>query len=120
MKAARAHFALLLGLAPALATPPVAAQVVAAPEMVACVSPDSLWNILDAKDVNDVEALRQLQRECRVLRNATYSLVATHNGTAKILVFRKAGDWESAETLYTLDEMLGSDRGDKLALKPLS
>jgi hypothetical protein len=122
MKTACAHLASFLGLVLALIALPAFAQTVVPPGMVACTSPSSLESFLDASDVKDAEAMRQLlRRECRVLRNLTYSLVATHNGTAKILVFKRAGDWESAETLYTLDEMLGTDRSEALDIpKPLS
>jgi hypothetical protein len=78
---------------------------------VACISQGSLWSFLDARDVNDTDRMRQLLNgKCRLLENASYSLVASRNGTARILVFKRPGDWESAVTLYTLDEMLRPGR----------
>jgi hypothetical protein len=82
---------------------------------IACVSEGRLWSFLDARDGNDAAAMRQLLKgECRTLGSATYSLVTSRNGTAQILVFKKPGDWESAETMYTLDEMLGPDHNGSL------
>jgi hypothetical protein len=83
---------------------------------VGCVSEKGLWQFLDARDASDPAAVRQLFKgECRALNAIEYSVVEDRNGTVKILVFKKPGDWESAETLYTLDEMLDS----KIA-RPLS
>ncbi|HEX3499831.1 MAG TPA: hypothetical protein VHT04_10960 [Stellaceae bacterium] len=74
-----------------------------------------MWSFLDARDGNDADTMRRLlQGECRTLGSATYSFVTSRNGTARILVFKKPGDWESAETMYTLDEMLGPDRNGSL------
>jgi hypothetical protein len=122
MRTARVHLALFMGFALALTAPSAGAQNVVPAGMVACTSPGSLESFLDASDGNDAEAMRQLlRRECRVLRNLTYSLVAVHNGTARILVFKRVGDWESAETLYTLDEMLGTDHSEMIdSPQPLS
>jgi len=110
MNGTRVLFALGAALALAPMSPRAEAQL--APDApVACVSEGKLWSFLDARDGNDADKLRRLlQGDCRVLENATYSFVTSRNGTAKILVFRKPGDWESAETMYTLDEMLGPDR----------
>jgi hypothetical protein len=97
-------------LALALLSLPAGAQVTPKTP-VACVSQGSLWLFLDARDANDAEKMRQLLNgKCRVLENAPYALVASRNGTARILLFKRPGDWESAVTLYTLDEMLGPDR----------
>jgi len=101
-----------LGVARALALMSPRAEAQPAPDAsVACVSEGKLWSFLDARDGKDADKLRLLlQGDCRALGNATYSFVTSRNGTAQILVFRKPGDWESAETMYTLDEMLGPDR----------
>ena len=110
MEGMRALSALGAMLALGLLSPRADAQVV--PDAaVACVSEGQLWSFLDARDGNDSDKMRRLlQGDCRALGNVTYSFVTSRNGTAKILVFRKPGDWESAETMYTLDEMLGPDR----------
>jgi len=110
MNRTRVLFALGATLALALLSPRVEAQT--APDAaIACVSEGELWAFLDARDGKDTGKIRRLlQGGCRVLGNATYSFVTSRNGTAKILVFKRPGDWESAETMYTLDEMLGSDR----------
>ena len=114
MDRTRATFALVAMVTLALFSPPVAAQI--APDAtVACLSEGRLWSFLDARDANDADKMRQLLKgDCRLLGSAHYSLVTSRNGTAKILVFRKPGDWESAETMYTLDEMLGPDRDGSL------
>jgi hypothetical protein len=93
----------------------------AAPQTrVACISQSSLWSFLDARDVNDTDKMRRLLNgKCRVLEDAPYALVASRNGTARILVFKRPGDWESAVTLYTLDEMLGPDRVGELEMPSL-
>jgi len=110
MDGMRALFALGAIFALGLLSPQADAQT--APDAaVACVSEGQLWSFLDARDGSDSDKMRRLlQGDCRRLGNATYSFVTSRNGTAKILVFRKPGDWESAETMYTLDEMLGPDR----------
>lgn len=110
MGRARARFALIPLLALVLLSSPAGAQVTAKTP-IACVSQGSLWSFLDARDVNDADKMRQLLNgKCRALGDASYFLVASRNGTAKILVFKRPGDWESTETLFTLDEMLGPDR----------
>jgi hypothetical protein len=74
---------------------------------VACLSPGALWGYLDARDNNDRLALAALFKgECRRLDGRSYQLMDDRNGTAEILVFRQAGHWETAETFYTLAEML--------------
>lgn len=74
---------------------------------VACVSTQSLWAFLDARESDAQEAKHQLDEgACRMLSGASYSLVEARNGVSKILVFRSPGAWESARTFYTLDEML--------------
>jgi hypothetical protein len=114
----RTRVVLALGatLALGLAAPLADAQT--APDAaVACVSEGQLWSFLDARDGNDAGKMRRLlQGDCRSLGNATYSFVTSRNGTAKILVFKKPGDWESAETMYTLDEMLGPDRDGSMGV----
>ena len=111
MDRARARFAALIPML-ALAFLPQQAGAQLIPQTpVACVSQGSLWSFLDARDVNDTDRMRQLLNgKCRLLENASYSLVASRNGTARILVFKRPGDWESAVTLYTLDEMLRPGR----------
>jgi hypothetical protein len=103
---------LALGAIVALALMSPRADAQTAPDApVACASEGKLWSFLDARDGDDADRMRRLlQGDCRVLGNATYSFVTSRNGTAQILVFKKPGDWESAETMYTLDEMLGPDR----------
>ena len=82
---------------------------------VGCISEKGLWRFLDARDADDSAAVRQLlMGECRALGAREYSVVEDRNGTMKILVFKKSGDWESAVTLYTLEEMLGAN------MRPLS
>lgn len=107
---------LALGAFLALALVSLRVDAQTAPDSaIACVSEGKLWSFLDARDDKDGDAMRQLLKgECRVLGSATYSFVTSRNGTAKILVFKKPGDWESAETMYTLDEMLGPDRNGSL------
>ena len=111
MDRARALLAALIPLL-ALALLPSSAGAQATPHTpIGCISQGSLWSFLDARDVNDTDKMRQLLGgKCRVLENAPYSLVASRNGTARILVFKRPGDWESAVTLYTLDEMLRPGR----------
>jgi hypothetical protein len=114
MDRTRAVFALGAILALGLLSPRVEAQT-ASDAAIACVSEGKLWSFLDARDGNDANTIRQfLKGECRALGSATYSYVTSRNGTAQILVFKKPGDWESAETMYTLDEMLGPDRNGSL------
>jgi hypothetical protein len=114
MDGTRAAFALVALLALSLVSSRVDAQT--APDAaVACISAGSLFSFLDARDGNDADKMRQLLKgDCRALGNATYALVTDRNGTAKILVFKKPGDWESAVTLYTLDEMLAPSRDRSL------
>jgi hypothetical protein len=121
MDGTRAAFALVAMLALGLVSSRVDAQI-APDSTVACISEGRLWSFLDARDGNDADKMRQLLKgECRALGSATYSLVTSRNGTAKILVFKKPGDWESAATMYTLDEMLGPNRADSLGNpRPLS
>jgi hypothetical protein len=110
MNRTRVLFALGATVALALLAPRVEAQT-AADAPIACVSEGELWSFLDARDGKDADKMRRLlQGDCRILGNETYSFVTSRNGTAKILVFKRPGDWESAETMYTLDEMLGPDR----------
>lgn len=82
-------------------------EAIAPKGTVACVSAQSLWDFLDARENDAKEAKRRLDEgSCRMLSGASYSLVETRNGVAKILVLRSPGAWESAQTFYTLDEML--------------
>jgi hypothetical protein len=109
MKIVSACLALASVLAMALCPPFALAETIGSTGAIACISQKGLWRFLDARDLNDSEAVRQLLKgECRALNAVEYSVVADHNGTVKILVFKKPGDWETAETLYTLDEMLDS------------
>jgi hypothetical protein len=99
-----------LALAPCLLAAPAFGQVgmaTASAGTVGCVSKETMWAYADATEANDREALRELDRgSCRMLGGASYSLVEVHNGTAKILVFKAPGAWESAQVLFTLEEML--------------
>jgi hypothetical protein len=112
MKIVSACLALASMLAMTLSLPPARAETTNSTAAIACISEKALWQFLDARDDNDSDAMRQLLRgQCRVLNAVEYSVVAERNGTVTILVFKKPGDWESAETLYTLDEMLGFNGG---------
>src|SRR5471030_340885 len=114
MCGARATFASVAMLALGLFSSSVDAQI-APDSAIACISPGRLFSFLDARDGNDADKMRQLLKgDCRALGSATYSLVTNRNGTAKILVFRRPGDWESAVPMYTLDEMLGPNRDGSL------
>jgi hypothetical protein len=116
MKIVSACLALVLVLATAVRPPPALAETIGSTGAIACISEKGLWRFLDARDVNDSEAVRQLLNgECRALNAVEYSVVADHNGTVKILVFKKPGDWESTETLYTLDEMLNANNARPLS-----
>lgn len=110
MKIVSARLALASVLATILCPPLAVAETTKSTAAIACVSEKALWQFLDARDAGDSEAVRQLLKgECRALNAVEYSVVAERNGTVKILVFKKPGDWESTETLYTLDEMLRSN-----------
>src|SRR5260221_14732841 len=105
MKIVSACLALASMLAMTLSLPPARAETVDSTAAIACISEKALWQFLDARDANDSESAQQLLKgECRALDAVEYSVVAERNGTVKILAFKKPGDWESAETLYTLDE----------------
>jgi hypothetical protein len=114
MDGTRAAFALVATLALSLVSSRVDAQM-APDSAVACLSAGSLFSFLDARDGNDTDKMRQLLKgDCRALGSATYALVTNRNGTARILVFKIPGDWESAVTMYTLDEMLGPNHAGSL------
>jgi hypothetical protein len=99
-----AAFALVVTV---LALQPAAAQDIAPAGAVACITSHHLWNYADAVDRHDREHQRKLMDgECRNVEGKPYALLEEHNGTAKILLFRKPDDWETAEVFYTLDEML--------------
>jgi hypothetical protein len=103
----RIALSLLLLLSTALPALAQDREAVAPKGAVACVSAERLWAFLDARESDEEEAQRQLDEgACRTLSGASYSLVEARNGVSKILVFRSSGAWESARTLYTLDEML--------------
>lgn len=109
MHGAMSRIALSLLLLLSAAAPALAQnrEATAPAGTVACVSTQSLWAFLDARESDANEAKHQLEEgACRMLSGASYSLVETRNGVAKILVFRSPGAWESARTFYTLDEML--------------
>jgi hypothetical protein len=99
-----------LALAPLLVAAPAFGQrsiATAAAGAVGCISEETMLAYADAQEANDREALRELDHgSCRMLGGAPYSLVEIHNGTAKILVFKAPGVWESAQALFTLEEML--------------
>jgi hypothetical protein len=114
MDGTRVAFALIAMLALGLASSRVAAQM-APDSAVACISEGRLFSFLDARDGNDAGKMKQLLKgDCRALGSATYALVTNRNGTAKILVFKRPGDWESAVTMYTLDELLRSHHDSSL------
>jgi hypothetical protein len=116
MKIISTCLALVSVLALALCPSPTLAETIRSTQAIACISEKGLWRFLDARDINDSEAVRQLLNgECRVLNAVEYAVVADHNGTVKILVFKRPGDWESTETLYTLDEMLNSSNARRLS-----
>jgi hypothetical protein len=86
------------------------AQDIAPEGAVACVSRQKLADYVDARDGNDREQLAELFKgDCRALEGAQYSIIEDRNGSMKILVFRKPGDWESAQAYFTLDELLQID-----------
>jgi hypothetical protein len=116
MKIVSVCLALASVLAMTLCAAITRAETVDATAAIACISEKALWQFLDARDANDSEGARQLLKgECRALDAVEYSVVAERNGTVKILAFKKPGDWESAETLYTLDEMLNSSNARPLS-----
>ena len=97
---------LIVAVAPARAND-AAPRYTAPSGTVGCVSPVSVLHYSDAVENGDGRiAQRLLNGPCRAIDGAPYELLDDHNGTVKILVFRKPGDWETAEILYTLVEML--------------
>jgi hypothetical protein len=104
-------FGATLTLALALLTAsPASAQNIAPQGAVACVTMAHVWSYADAVDRQDREHQRKLlQGECRMVEGRPFALLEEHNGTAKILVFRKPDDWETAEVFYALDEMLQAE-----------
>jgi hypothetical protein len=102
----------LMAAVPLLALAPPAragdpAPAVAPSGAVGCLSPGSILHYSDAVDNGDRRIVqRLLNGQCRALDGAAYQLLDEHNGMTKILVFKRPGDWESAEVLYTLAEML--------------
>ena len=93
-----------------LAAASASAQDIAPQGAVACVTVGHVWGYADAVDRQDQEHQRKLlEGKCRVIEGKPYALLEEHNGTAKILVFRKPDDWETAEVFYTLDEALQLD-----------
>jgi hypothetical protein len=86
------------------------AQDIAPEGAVACVSRPKLAEFVDARDNNDRNQLAELLKgDCRALEGSEYSIIEDRNGSMKILVFRKPGDWESAQAYFTLDELLQID-----------
>ena len=86
------------------------AQDIAPEGAVACISRQKLAEYVDARDGNDRTQVAELFKgDCRALDGASYSVIEDRNGSMKILVFRKSGDWESAEAFFTLDELLQID-----------
>ena len=86
------------------------AQDIAPAGAVACVSRQKLAEFVDARDNNDRDQLAELFKgDCRALEGAEYSVIEDRNGSMKILVFRRPGDWESAQAYFTLDEILQID-----------
>ncbi len=86
------------------------AQDIAPEGAVACISRQKLAEYVDARDGNDRTQIAELFKgDCRALEGASYSVIEDRNGSMKILVFRKPGDWESAQAYFTLDELLQID-----------
>ena len=99
---------LVLGLT--LAATTAFAQDIAPEGAVACISRQKLAEFVDAQDSNNRNQLAELFKgDCRALEGSEYSIVEDRNGSMKILVFRKPGDWESAQAYFTLDELLQID-----------
>jgi hypothetical protein len=99
-----------LVLALTLAATTAFAQDIAPEGAVACISRQKLAEFVDARDSNDRNQLAELFKgDCRALEGSEYSIVEDRNGSMKILVFRKPGDWESAQAYFTLDELLQVD-----------
>jgi hypothetical protein len=92
---------------PAMAQGTTTPQTIAPPGAVACVSARSILHYSDAVDSGDRKVAQQLLAgQCRPLDGSLYQLLEEHNGTTKILVFKKRDDWETAEVYYSLAEML--------------
>jgi len=97
-------------LAATLTVTTASAQDIAPEGAVACVSRQKLAEFVDARDNNDRDQLAELFKgDCRALEGSEYSIIEDRNGSMKILVFRKPGDWESAQAYFTLDEILQID-----------
>jgi hypothetical protein len=83
------------------------AQTVAPQGAVACVSPIGVLDYSDAKESQNRENLRELLKgECRMFGGKTFTLLEEHNGIAKVLIFNKADDPETARVYYALGEIL--------------
>jgi hypothetical protein len=106
MKSILPSLALLVSLIAA----PAFAQDIAPEGAVACISRPKLAQFVEARDNKDRDLLAELLKgDCRQLEGQQYSVIEDRNGSMKILVFRKPGNWESAEAYFTLDELLQID-----------
>src|SRR4051794_30275767 len=77
-------------------------------EPVACMSPKTLYELLNAANRHDRLATAQLEGSaCEKLQGAHYQLVEEKNGVSAIRLFPRDGDWADSRLFYTLDEMLG-------------
>jgi hypothetical protein len=75
---------------------------------IACMSPETLYELLNAANRHDKLATAQLEGSaCKSLQGAHYELVEERNGVSEIRLFPRDGDWADSRLVYTLDEMLG-------------
>jgi hypothetical protein len=81
-------------------------------EPVACISPKTLYELLNAANRHDRLETAQLEGSaCRPIEGEHYEIVAEKNGVSQIRLFPRAGDWADSRVAYTLDEMLsGANR----------
>jgi hypothetical protein len=76
-------------------------------EPVACISPKSLYQLLNAANRHDRLERAQLEGSaCRPIAGEHYEIVAEKNGVSQIRLFPREGDWAGSRVAYTLDEML--------------
>jgi hypothetical protein len=75
---------------------------------VGCMSPKTLYELLNAANRHDRLATAQLEGSvCEKLQGAHYEVVEERNGVSEIRLFPRDGDWAASRLVYTLDEMLG-------------
>jgi hypothetical protein len=102
MRSSPAALAAAVLMFPVLAT---ASPKVAA---VACVSPRTLYELLNAANRHDKLRTAQLEgTACEPLEGLHYQIVEERNGVSAIRLFPRDGDWADSRLGYTLDEMLG-------------